>query len=87
MLQKLGHHIAACLERAAECRQRAEHASDAAIKADLLDMEARWTHLARSYEFVESLERFLLSAQQDRHRGVLDNDTTGTDQNQFAWRP
>jgi hypothetical protein len=35
---------------------------DPAMKADLLDIEARWTHLAQSYEFVESLERFLLSA-------------------------
>jgi hypothetical protein len=62
MLQKLGHHIAACIDRAADCRQRAEQAVDPAMKADLLDMEARWTELIRNYEFVESLERFVLSA-------------------------
>ncbi|HEY7662423.1 MAG TPA: hypothetical protein VH934_04780 [Xanthobacteraceae bacterium] len=62
MLQKLTHHIANCLERAADCRRRAEQMGDPAMKADLLDIEARWTHLAQSYEFVESLERFLLSA-------------------------
>jgi hypothetical protein len=66
VLQKLDHHIAACLERAADCRRRAEEATDPAMKAELLDMESGWTHLARSYEFVGSLERFLLSAQQDR---------------------
>ncbi len=39
--------------------------NDAALKADLLDIETRWLRLARSYEFVESLERFLLSGRKD----------------------
>ncbi|HEY6992769.1 MAG TPA: hypothetical protein VH397_03580 [Xanthobacteraceae bacterium] len=62
MLQKLSHHIAACIDRAADCRRRAEQTIDPAMKADLLDMETRWTDLIRNYEFVESLERFVLSA-------------------------
>jgi hypothetical protein len=65
MLQKLDHRIGDCLEQAAACRQRAEQATDAALKSDLLEMEVRWTKLARSYELVESMERFLLSAHRD----------------------
>ena len=62
MLQRLTRHIAECHERAADCAQRAEHTGDSARKTDLLNMERTWTHLARSYEFVESLERFLLDS-------------------------
>jgi hypothetical protein len=69
MLQKLGQHIGDCLEQAAVCRQRAEQATDSALKSDLLEMEVRWTKLARSYELVESMERFLLSARYDRNFG------------------
>jgi hypothetical protein len=68
MLQKLSHHIDACVERATDCRRRAEQAADPTMKLELQDMEGRWTHLARSYEFVESLERFLLCAQDDWNR-------------------
>jgi hypothetical protein len=65
MLQKLSQHIAACYERAGNCKQRAEEAADSAMKTELLDLESSWTHLARSYEFVESVERFLLSSRND----------------------
>ena len=68
MLQKLSSHIAKCLERAADCRQRAEHTDDTPLKSELLDLERTWTHLARSYEFVESLERFVLSARNEQTR-------------------
>jgi len=87
MLQKLSHHIAACLERAADCRRRAEQTTDAAMKADLLDMEARWTHLAGSYEFVESLERFVLSARQDRETRTIENDSIAAHQNGHGQAP
>jgi hypothetical protein len=63
MLQKLGAHIAACEERAADCGRRAGETTDPEGKAELLNFERSWAHLARSYELVESLERFLLSAQ------------------------
>jgi hypothetical protein len=66
MLQKLGGHIAACDERAADCRRRAAQTADPEGKAEHLKFERSWTHLARSYEFVESLERFLLSAHKSR---------------------
>jgi hypothetical protein len=63
MLQKLGDHIEACLKRAAIAEQRAADVTDPALKADYLALAAQWTHLARSYEFSESLERFLLDSQ------------------------
>jgi hypothetical protein len=63
MLQKLGDHIEACLKRAAIAEQRAAEVTDPALKADYLALARQWTHLARSYEFSESLERFLLDAQ------------------------
>jgi hypothetical protein len=66
MLQKLRPHIAECLERAAECRRRLLEAEDPARREELLDFEKTWMHLARSYEFVESLERFLLDANEHR---------------------
>jgi hypothetical protein len=68
MLQKLSHHIEACVERVADCRRRAEQAADPTMKLELQDIEGRWTNLARSYECVESLERFLLSGQDDWNR-------------------
>jgi hypothetical protein len=66
MLQKLGRHIAVCEERAADCRRRVVETSDPEGKAELLNFERSWTHLARSYELVESLERFLLNAHKSR---------------------
>jgi hypothetical protein len=71
MLQKLNEHIAACYDRAADCRRRAGQATDAATKSELLDLERSWTRLAQGYEFVETLERFLLSARNDPSRGAL----------------
>ena len=66
MLQKLQPHIGECVERAADCRRRALEAKDPARRQELLDFERTWLHLARSYEFVESLERFLLDAARSR---------------------
>jgi hypothetical protein len=84
MLQKLNHHIAACVDRAAECRRRAAQTTDPAIKAELLEMESRWTALVRSYEFVESLERFVLSAHQDRETRNRRNGVVAPDQSEAA---
>jgi hypothetical protein len=63
MLQRLGDHIAACLQLAAAAEQRAAEATDPRLRVDNERMAASWRHLARSYEFVESLERFLLDAE------------------------
>ena len=79
MLQKLSQHISECYDRAADCRQRAEHTTESARKTELLDFERTWTHLARSYEFVESLERFLLAARNHPNREPQ-HDPTSPDQ-------
>jgi|SRR5215467_10958781 hypothetical protein len=70
MLQGLGDHIANCLVRAADAERRASEATDAAIRADNQRMARAWRHIARSYEFIESLERFLLDA--SKTRGTLE---------------
>jgi hypothetical protein len=63
VLQKLEDHIKACLKRAADAQRHAAELADPDLKADYLALAAQWTHLARSYEFSESLERFLLDTQ------------------------
>ena len=60
MLQKLGDHIANCLARADAADRQASAALDLQAKAESERMASAWRHLARSYEFVESIERFLL---------------------------
>jgi hypothetical protein len=79
MLQKLAHHIAQCFDRAADCKRRAERTTDSAMKTEFVDLETSWTHLALSYEFVESLERFLLSARNHPNREAH-HEPTGPDQ-------
>ena len=63
MLQKLGDHIQACLKRAADAENRAAENINPGLKAEYTALANQWTHLARSYEFAESLERFLLDSQ------------------------
>jgi hypothetical protein len=63
MLQNLGDHIKTCNEYAAKAQQRAEATSDPELKNDYIALASQWEHLARSYEFAVSLERFLLDAQ------------------------
>ena len=59
MLLKLSGHISNCLECADSAEQRALEATDPLIRRDNEMLAKAWRHLARSYEFVESLERFL----------------------------
>jgi len=66
MLQRLGDHIKACLDRAREADERAARTDDPKQKDEYSEMAARWRVLARSYQYVESLERFLLDAQKAR---------------------
>lgn len=61
--KKLEDHIKACLKRASDAERRAAEVGDPDLKADYLALAAQWLHLARSYEFSESLERFLLDSQ------------------------
>jgi hypothetical protein len=63
MLQKLGDHIAACLKRADQCKAAAAAATDPTIRSQLSDLEVQWRHVAKSYEFIASLEQFLVDAQ------------------------
>jgi hypothetical protein len=89
MLQRLSGQISDCLERAAEARRRAEETTDARRKADFLAQERSWGHLADSYRFAESLDRFLHGEMADGWRpaasapfeqqlelAVIDTDTT-----------
>jgi hypothetical protein len=39
------------------------YASDEHVRRQLLDLEQQWQHVAKTYEFVASLERFLLDQQ------------------------
>jgi putative heme degradation protein len=72
MLQKLADHIANCLACAAEAEQRAADATNETTRADNEKLARTWRHLASSYQFVQSLERFLLDAKEDKGaRGAL----------------
>src|SRR5262245_42459269 len=66
MLQRVDVHIMACLDRAREADERAAQIDDPKKKDEYSEMAARWRVLARSYQYVESLERFLLDAHKAR---------------------
>jgi hypothetical protein len=59
LLQKLTTHIAECLERAAKAEGRAAKAHDELSRVEYLEIAANWRRLARSFELVETLDRFL----------------------------
>lgn len=61
MLDRLSDHIQLCYQRAAQAEVRAAGA-DPAERGYELNLAKWWAHLARSYEFAESLERFLAQA-------------------------
>jgi hypothetical protein len=67
VLQKLGEHIQACFERADAAERLAAQTQDATLKAEHEAIAQRWRHLARSYQFVESLERFLLDIEANKN--------------------
>lgn len=69
----LGDHIKACIENA---ERRAVEVPDPGLKAEYLALAAQWTHLAGSYEFSESLERFLLDSQ--KAKDALSSATAGS---------
>ena len=60
MLQRLGDHIANCLGRANDAERRGLEMSNPEAKAETERMAKGWRHPARSYEFIESLERSFL---------------------------
>jgi hypothetical protein len=59
VLLKLSSHISNCLERAASAEQRAQEATDDNTRSEQQLLAQSWRHLARSYQFVETLDRFL----------------------------
>jgi hypothetical protein len=63
MLQKLGDHIKSCLEQADQCKEAAASEADDRVRTNLLALETQWRHVAASYEFIASLETFLLDQQ------------------------
>jgi|SoimicMinimDraft_9_1059737.scaffolds.fasta_scaffold76441_1 hypothetical protein len=63
MLQKLGDHITACRDRANTCIAASTTETDPRIRTQLLDLAQQWEHVAKTYEFVASLERFLIDQQ------------------------
>jgi hypothetical protein len=60
MLQRLDAHIRECYERAAQCAERAKMEPDDLLRDEYVRLERSWTSLAKSYQFVQSLEAFLL---------------------------
>lgn len=62
MLQKLADHIAAAKAMAAEAEQRALSASDESTRTEQSELARAWHHVAASYEFVLTLERFVTDA-------------------------
>jgi hypothetical protein len=68
MLHKLSDHVTECIVRAADTERRAREATDLQLRQDLLDIARRWRHLAESYQFVESLDRFIVDQKSQRAR-------------------
>jgi hypothetical protein len=62
VLQELGEHIAHALD----CAVAAEPRADPQLKFDNERMARSWRRLARSFQFVESLEQFLIDSQKNR---------------------
>jgi hypothetical protein len=58
MLQELGKELRECYEHAEDCGRRASIETDAQLRKDFLDMEARWLRLAQSIEFTQRLDHF-----------------------------
>jgi hypothetical protein len=66
MLHKLSDHVTDCMARATDSERRAREATDSQLRQDMLDMARRWRHLAESYQFVDSLDRFIVEEKSPR---------------------
>jgi hypothetical protein len=58
MLEQFSDKVRECYEFAAEARAKVDATNDPALKAEWLNAERRWLHLARSFGFTESLKDF-----------------------------
>ena len=59
MLHRTPQHVRDCLERAADCRRRADDASNPEVAAFWLEQEARWINLAESEGLSARVATFL----------------------------
>jgi hypothetical protein len=59
-------HASCCWRQAAESEVQAAQIADQHLKATYLRIAHHWSVLARSYEFVDAVERFLLDAKNTR---------------------
>lgn len=66
MLANLSDHVTECIARAADTERRAREATDSQLRQDLFDIAKRWRHLADSYQFVDSLDHFLVDQKSQR---------------------
>jgi hypothetical protein len=71
MLLRIAEDVRQCLERAAEARERAQSQLNSECKAEFLEMERRWLHLAESYRFVAQLEDFIFESKQQMRQSLL----------------
>ena len=79
MLPKFNELIVAAYDHAADCKRRADVATDPTVKNEFLHLAERWMVLARSYEFIENSARFLLSSLQPAKRDSA-NDAASSPQ-------
>jgi hypothetical protein len=66
VLQRLGEHIANALDRAVAAERRARATTDTELKRDNELLAQSWRLLARRFQFIESLEQFLIDSQGNR---------------------
>jgi hypothetical protein len=58
------------VDRAQACKLAADKSTDTELCKQLTELGLQWEHVAKSYEFIESLERFLL----DQQKNVLPHE-------------
>jgi aminopeptidase N len=67
VLQRLSEHIAKAFDRAAAAEQRAAGVTDPELRLGNERLAQSWRFVARSLQFVESLEHFLTDSQRQRN--------------------
>jgi len=72
MLQKLAEHIEAAKRKAAEAEERAARASSF-DRAQQLELAKAWRHVVSSYEFMVSMEKFLIDAHRSESPSKTDD--------------
>jgi hypothetical protein len=60
MLQKLGPYISEAWQSAADAENRASSADSSELRVEYDRLAKSWRRLARSFEFAQTLERFIL---------------------------